>query len=233
MPRATTITLYVDAAVSSSGNGLTWGTAYKTITEAVTRLRLYSVIRGSAVVNIKTGTYAEYMDVAGIVCNNIAFIPDSGDVTLTGYKDYSGWQVSGLFQYVPGLLTLGGTYKIIAAPSTMTLAYSSYFWFQHCTDVWCNLYGDGNAYKATCNVNGITSYYSNLFIGGGTMSNFDSGISTFGSTVRANTLAGTGNTYGPYLQGSTMLIKGTNYTLAGTVYKADGCFIINADGTHV
>lgn len=232
MPRNTDLSLYVDAAVGSSGNGLSWATAFKTIAEAVTKLNSYAVVKGNATINIKTGTYAEPICINKVICARLNITPDSGDVTLTGTWDWVGWTIGcGITAITAGSVTVGSaTYKIIVAPSSLATTSSNYFMFQHCPLVTAYISGDGNAYKAANTVNGITLYGTTIYLAGATLSNFDVGIMGYYSTIRTGTVSGTGNTTGLNITNGSIASKGTSYTLSGTTVKADGSVVFTSAG---
>ncbi len=66
---------YVDAAVSSSGDGLSWATAFKTLTEATSM-----TLEGGDIVYIKPGTYVEHFEVSS---NGTLILPNTTGISVT------------------------------------------------------------------------------------------------------------------------------------------------------
>jgi hypothetical protein len=73
------VPLYVDAGVAASGNGLTWGTAFKTLSEAIA-----AADTTHRIINVAQGTYAPTVGA-----------PDNGTFNLVGLKVYGGWPAGG------------------------------------------------------------------------------------------------------------------------------------------
>lgn len=232
------LSLYVDAAVGSSGNGSSWADAYKTIAEANNRLGTYAMVAGHITVYIKTGTYAEALVAPpGLYAKSLSYAPDSGNVTVTGTSDWAGGGLHGasvVATYIPMSLTFGsGSYNIVCSPSSWLSSSHSGVYMLQCRYV--NLW-------ITCNLVSVTGVSKYGIFGNASTVNAQANttISNSGNAIYANTcsnifanVAGSTNPVVCLAQVGSTIRKHSSFSCTGTtaVSKTNGSQVINADGT--
>lgn len=124
--------VYVDASVSSSGDGLTSATAVKTIAEGVELLKQYPSGSGKKTrLHIAGGTYNETVYLQNIKCD----LDLSGNVTINGILG---------FNYFVG--TIGTDSSTTLTVSSIVIEHEAYAYFS------CKVVVNGNA-------NGVTIYH--------------------------------------------------------------------------
>lgn len=239
MISATTENYYVDAAVSSSGDGLSWGTAFKTLAALKTQLDKKSLYSKQVQVYIKTGTYNDPLVVTDkMFVGGLHFNTDSGDVTITGTTTLATNVTASInFTNICGnyvYLGKSGSYKFVCAPSSVGSSDHRALYYQNCFCL--NMQGyvtiDGSTWSTTTKYGAFANGATNCRIYGSISSTTYAAYASFGSSAYVELSGSSNTTVLTALTGSTIR-KSSTYTITGTtaITKSNGSQVINADGT--
>lgn len=188
------ITYYVSTTGSDTNDGLTSGTAFKTIQHAIDILP--QVVNHAVLINILSGTYDEAVNLYGY--SGYGGITIKGGTDLATSVNYLVTNVT--VKYCSCAINITG----ITATITTTNAFVSYANI-NCIFAYCNTTVSALSY------NGFYITSSLCYINGCNVSNRYHGITAdYMSTVCSNANTGSGNTTGLYsILGATIAKNGT------------------------
>jgi hypothetical protein len=217
VPDTTTanLTYYVNTSTGSDVNdGLTSGTAFKTIQKAINILP--QIINHTVTINLASGTYTETPIISGKIGNgSIAIIGDT--VVSTTYT------VNGMITITNNNIPV--TIKGINIPITTGDACVYTVRCIHVGVYYCNMLG--------ANVNGIHAIASYIDATSNVISNKTTSaiLADNGSRVFSNSNTGTGNNVGLYSYITAIIgIQGTQPSATTPLYKSIGGLIVDANG---
>lgn len=190
-------TYYVRPDGSDNNNGLSIGSAFRTIGKAVSMLP--QTINHTMVINVADGTYAEDVSIAGLKLR--------GSLTLIGNKSNpAAVKVNSLEQYSNfGVVTVEGI--------TATTTTRDAFVINRCVGFRLN---GCQAIASTGTYSGVAIYFSNGVVNGGVYSNHLVGVNVgVTSQVQIIGTSGVGNAVGIGANDGAILTK-FNVTLTGT-----------------
>lgn len=227
---------YVDTAVSSSGNGTSWATAFKTIAEAITATK-NKWYCGSARIFIQGGTYAESIYCLGThAAGRLAFFAYGSAVTLTGFYPASGTSYTIYFSnnQISNLtfsVSSGGSWVI--APSGTTTTYHAIYLSTIPFGYFYNMSISFTGLTATTK-NGITCYNSNIAAETIAISSATNAYLGYYSNAHFAALSGSSNTTIYNFNSGSSLRLGTNTITGTTTYtKTAGSFAVDSTGAII
>lgn len=235
------VTYYVDAAVSTSGDGLTWGTAFKTIAEATNKLR-GKIFWGDLIVRVKAGTYNEGIILDRITAAGSLLVSACyGVVTLTGLATQAAF--ANLFDIMISLhgvivnraaitIATGGSWALTPPTNGQKATFYGVF----AKDTPCievnSITADLSSVPAASKI-GISAASCSGAFNKNNISNASIAFS-LANVPHAKIWAslGSGNTTVYSLDASKVSL-GTANTITGTttIAKSNGSLVINTDGT--
>lgn len=186
------ITYYVNASTGVDTNdGLTSGTAFKTIQATINKLP--QIINHAVIINVASGTYNEILSIPGF--------DGSGTITLNGGADLT----TALNYIITSLSVVSCSIPITINGFTSNSTSGNGFYSNgniRCTFNYCN-----DIVNATSKV-GFYSLHSILVIANCQVSNKNSAITADKSIVFSYSNSGAGNTIGLYSINASTLGKG-------------------------
>lgn len=175
------ITYYISTTGNDSNDGLTSGTALKTIQAAINKLP--QIVNHSIIINISQGTYSEAVEIIGFI--------GKGSITVTGGADNvaaANYKVTSIkVRYNNVIININGIQADTVTDHAYLISHNGIL--VSLTNVVCT--------AATTTYSAITIWdTSQVRVRNSILSNRFAGISTQNSRVFSWDNSGTGNTYG-------------------------------------
>ncbi|NRT90169.1 hypothetical protein OD350_24955 [Clostridium beijerinckii] len=185
------ITYYVSPTGNDSNDGLTSGTAFKTIQHAIDSLP--QIMNNIATINVASGTYNEVVIISGFA--------GKGSIKLNG-----GTNLNTAVNYIINNLSiLKCTCNVTVVGFISAITNGNSFYISGCVNAVLNYCIDT---VLAISKQGIFCEYSFVIIYGCQISNKDHGIFASNSaTIFSNSNTGTGNTYGLYANNAATIGK--------------------------